>query len=147
MEKVFWRRSINQKSHLMKSISCLAVMLILGGCALNPREKIAGSSIPFPELDRTDIVKKWGYPAEILLKKQDPKLGNYIITWVYYIQDSDGTVSPVFFNFKQGNPLATNSFGIYDGGYRLMNTDKIEDLKLILAKRGEIKKTWPVWPD
>ena len=122
-------------------------MLILGGCAIGPTEKITGSPIPFPELNRNDIVEKWGYPAEILLRKHDIKLGNHIITWVYYIQDSEGTVSPVFFNFKQGNPLATNSFGIYDGSYRLMNTDKIEDLKLILARRSEIKKIWPVWPD
>lgn len=87
-------------------------------------------------------MKKWGYPAEILLKKQDAKLGDYIITWVYYVQDSDGTVSPVFFNFKQSTPLAANSCAIDNGSYRWMNTDEIEEMKLMLSKSDDKKKTW-----
>lgn len=53
-------------------------------------------------MNRRDIVAKWGCPAEVLIKESDPKLGTDIVTWMYYIQDTDGTVSPVFFIFRHG---------------------------------------------
>jgi hypothetical protein len=132
---------------LMKIFLALILMLSLESCMVNSNGNDSGSSIQYPKLDHADIVNKWGYPAEVILKKRDPKLGDYVVTWIYYIQDSDGLVSPVFYNFGSGKPLSTNSFVALKGRYRIMNTDKIEDLKLILAKRNEIKKTWPVWPD
>lgn len=114
---------------------------------VNPSNGNAASVIPYPDLDRADIIKKWGYPVEVIIKKRDVKLGNYIVTWVYYIQDSDGMVSPVFFNFREGKPLSTNSFIVLKDHYRLMNTDNTEDLKLILSERDRIKKTWAVWTE
>jgi hypothetical protein len=131
----------------MKLILTLLLMLSLESCTVNSSGSHIESSTRYPNLDRADIVNKWGYPAEVLLKEHDPKLGNYIVTWIYYIQDSDGLVSPVFYNFRQGKPLSTNSFVVLKGRYRVMDTDKTEDLRLILTKRAEIKKTWTVWSD
>ena len=101
----------------------------------------------YPDLNHEAVIKKWGYPAEIIIKKRDVKLGDYIATWVYYIQDSDGLVSPVFFNFRQGKLLSSNSFVVSKGHYRIMNTEQTEDLKLILSERDRIKKTWTVWTE
>jgi hypothetical protein len=131
----------------MKIIFAMILMLGLESCTLNPSKGNTSSAMQYPNLDRADIVNKWGYPAEILVKKSDVKLGNYIVTWVYYIQDSNGVVSPVFYNFRQGKPLSTNSFVVLKNHYRLLNTDTPDDLKLILSKREEIKKTWTIWPE
>ena len=133
----------------MKRISLSATAVssafALTGCVLsdNPSKRNADSTIQYPDFDRADIIRKWGYPAEVLIEKRTKKLGDYVVTWVYYIQDSDGLVSPVFFSFRQGKLISSNSFGVLNGPYRLMDTDKTEDLKLILSERDRIQKTWP----
>ena len=114
---------------------------------LNPSDRNSASTIQYPDSDRSDIIRKWGYPTEVLIKKKDAKIGTYTVTWIYYIQDSDGLVSPVFFSFREGKLLSSNSFGVLNGNYRLMNTDKTEDLKLILTERDGIQKIWPVWTE
>lgn len=131
----------------MKYLFSLSIMLSMTSCTTNTGLGNAASAMQYPDLNHEAVIKKWGYPAEIIIKKRDVKLGDYIATWVYYIQDSDGLVSPVFFNFRQGKLLSSNSFVVSKGHYRIMNTEQTEDLKLILSERDRIKKTWTVWTE
>ena len=122
-------------------------LLVLASCVPQSKDAIVTSDKSYPERNRKDILKKWGYPAEVFLRKNDAKLGDYVITWVYYLQNDQGDPFPIFYNFREGQSLATNAFMEPKTYYRVMNTDKLEDLKLILAERERIKKTWPVWPE
>lgn len=115
----------------------------LTGCrSLDHSSTVVGSD-DYPDRDQDSIVSDWGYPSEVILRKDAGKLGNNVVTWVYYLQDESGEIAPVFYSFRGGKPLATNAFG--ETSRRVMDVNHVRDLKLILAERERIKKIWRMW--
>ena len=121
----------------------LLIVLIISGCkSLERSDAVVRSSEDYPERNQEAIVQAWGYPTEVILRQDAGKLGNNVLTWVYYLQDESGDVAPVFFNFRNGESLATNAFG--DQTRRVLDVNNEDDLQLILRERGRIQHVWPI---
>ena len=88
--------------------------------------------------NRKDIIDKLGYPSEIIISKDGKKTGPFpVVDWIYYFQSSDDdNVFPVYYAYRQGKCVAATSLGIPTGSYyKVLNSDNVEDLKLILLSR------------
>jgi hypothetical protein len=88
-----------------------------------------------PDYNQDDIVKNWGYPAEIRIHEHTVKMGDNVTTWIYYAQYHDGSVSPVVFNLRKSASRSTNAFGLENRGYKLLNPGNVEDVKVMLSNR------------
>lgn len=133
---------MNIKNTLL-STGAFLIISFTCSCGVYPDRPNAKYSSYYPDRNQDSIVASWGIPAEILLRADGGKLGKNVVTWVYYLEDESGEIAPVFFNFKNGNALASNAFG--EEKMRVLNVNVERDLKKILLEQSRIRKTWPVW--
>jgi len=120
-------------------------VLVLSSCGSFSASSNSIVSGDYPDRDQHSIVEAWGLPAEIIFRPHAGKLGDNVVTWVYYLQDDSGEIAPIFYNFRDGTPLATNAFGDGYRDQRVMDINNKSDRQLILSERNRFKKIWRVW--
>ncbi len=123
-------------------IALILACLLMASCAETTRFSsgaVLASVSDFPDYtDRSNIVRKLGYPTEVILHEADrPASKGPSFDWIYYLKSSEnGIVARFVYTFKGGKCVGATYLTVPKGGsYRILDSNNESDLRIILDER------------
>jgi hypothetical protein len=130
----------------MKINVCLTC-LVLVSCAETtklPSGTVITSVSDFPDYtDRSAIVGKLGYPAEVVVHGSDRLASKSpSFDWVYYLKSSKHGVVRFVYTFREGKWVRSTYLTVEKGdSLRVLDSNDESDLRIILSEKRKLEVT------